>query len=157
MKTNSMPYSDQPPGATPDNTRVGNFRNDDQIPTPYNDGYAVTGSSTYFSGINYLTDVGAYSSSPSYYGTFDQGGNVWEWDEAKINGSRGWRGGAWQDTLNYLQASTRFNIGTPMTEADYLGFRVASSVPEPSIAVLLSVGSVAAFLRRRKSVPHNRA
>ena len=55
--------------------------------------YAVTGSTSYSSSQNYLTDVGAYTSSPSYYGTFDQGGNVWEWNEALISGCVS--GGAW--------------------------------------------------------------
>ena len=31
MQTNSVPYSDQPAGATPDNTRVGNFYADDSL------------------------------------------------------------------------------------------------------------------------------
>src|SRR5262249_31863530 len=76
MKPNSRPYSDQPPGATPDNTHVGNFINDDGVANGYDDGYAVIGS-TYNDGYqNLLTDVGAYNSSPSFYGTFDQGGNV---------------------------------------------------------------------------------
>ncbi len=29
-----------------------------------------------------LTPVGAYTTSTSYYGTFDQGGLLWEWTEA---------------------------------------------------------------------------
>ena len=66
MRTNSVPYSDQPPGATPDNTRVGNFLNDDVLANGYDDGYAVTGSTSYSSTQNYLTDVGAYASSPSF-------------------------------------------------------------------------------------------
>ena len=31
MRTNSIPYSDQPPGAAPDNARVGNFYRDDSV------------------------------------------------------------------------------------------------------------------------------
>jgi formylglycine-generating enzyme required for sulfatase activity len=44
-----------------------------------------------------LTDVGAYGlNSDSAYGTNDQGGNVWEWNDAVVSGStRGVRGGAW--------------------------------------------------------------
>ena len=32
----------------------------------------------------YTTVVGEFQNSPSPYGTFDQGGNVWEWNEAII-------------------------------------------------------------------------
>ena len=43
--------------------------------------------------LNLLTTVGAFSSSPGPYGTFDQGGNVWESNEAKVsNLFRGLRG-----------------------------------------------------------------
>jgi formylglycine-generating enzyme required for sulfatase activity len=34
------------------------------------------------------TDVGAYTTSPSANGTFDQGGNVWEWNETIWNSGR---------------------------------------------------------------------
>ena len=58
MQTNSVPYSDQPPGATPDNTRVGNFEEDDGLANGYNDGYAVSGSAG-FSSLRSLTgDIG---------------------------------------------------------------------------------------------------
>jgi formylglycine-generating enzyme required for sulfatase activity len=41
-----------------------------------------------------LTNVGSYTGSLSPYGTFDQGGNVWEWNETIIEGiTRGLRGG----------------------------------------------------------------
>ena len=32
----------------------------------------------------YRTDVGEFQNSASAYGTFDQGGNVWEWNEAIV-------------------------------------------------------------------------
>ena len=45
-----------------------------------------------------LTDVGSYTGSPSPYGTFDQGGNVWEWNEEIVSGLlRGYRGGSWNE------------------------------------------------------------
>jgi formylglycine-generating enzyme required for sulfatase activity len=42
-------------------------------------GYSVTQSPTPDTMQNYLTDVGAFSGSPSYYGTYDQTGNVVQW------------------------------------------------------------------------------
>jgi sulfatase modifying factor 1 len=43
-----------------------------------------------------VTTVGS-AGATSYYGTFDQGGNVWEWNEAIVVGgaARGVRGGSW--------------------------------------------------------------
>jgi len=131
MRTNSVPYSDQTPGATPDNSRVGNFYKDDGVTNGYDDGFAVTGSTDLpFNNPNqnYLTDVGAYSSSPSFYGTFDQGGNVWECNEAALSSSsREIRGGSWLHLYPYssLLASYRDDFD-PKREFDNLGFRVAS-------------------------------
>jgi sulfatase modifying factor 1 len=43
-----------------------------------------------------VVDVGSYTGSASPYGTFDQGGNVWEWNEEIVSGlCRGNRGGGW--------------------------------------------------------------
>ena len=56
--------------------------------------FSVTQSGSYSSTQNYLTAGGAYSNSASYYGTFDQGGNVIEWNDAVITSSRGLRGGS---------------------------------------------------------------
>ena len=44
--------------------------------------YSVTQSSN-GSGLNLLSDVGAFTNSASYYGTFDQSGNVDEWTDAR--------------------------------------------------------------------------
>jgi formylglycine-generating enzyme required for sulfatase activity len=46
MRTNSTPYSDQPPGSAPNNSRVGNFFQNDGVANGYDDGYAVTGMTT---------------------------------------------------------------------------------------------------------------
>ncbi len=150
MRTNSVPYSDQPPGTTPANTRVGNFFQDDGAANGYDDGFAVTGSASYSSSQNYLTDVGAYSSSPSYYGTFDQGGNVWEWNEGLVslsNGSyRATRGGSWYYGAN-LAASYQ-GLSSPVDEGFDLGFRVAA-VPESSAVTLALAGLGAVLISRR--------
>jgi formylglycine-generating enzyme required for sulfatase activity len=149
MKTNSAPYSDQPPGTTPDNTRVGNFYADDSIANGYNDGHAVTGSTSYSVTQNYLTDVGAYASSPSYYGTFDQGGNVREWNETAVSSSsRGLRDGFWNGNSAFLRASNR-NAIVPNAENFFIGFRVAS-IPEPASITLSSAVMIMWLVRRRR-------
>ena len=85
-----------------------------------------------------LTDVGAYTASDSPYGTFDQAGNVFEWNEALINGSRrGQRGSAFNFAPFFLPKSARSH-DDPTAGSHYQGFRVAS-VPEPSSGVLAVV------------------
>jgi sulfatase modifying factor 1 len=103
-----------------------------------------------------VTTVGSAAAN-NYFGTADQGGNVYEWNDAVISGSsssrRGLRGGSWADIQSTLRASYRYSDG-PAIEDAYLGFRVASSsiaaVPEPtsllSMAGLLGGGLL---LRRR--------
>jgi formylglycine-generating enzyme required for sulfatase activity len=99
-----------------------------------------------------LTDVGAYSLSGSPYGTFDQGGNVYEWNEAiSLGSTRGLRGGSFAGVSTHLAAS--FWLGAdPFGESFLLGFRVAM-IPEPSTALLLATGlaGLAAAGGRRRS------
>lgn len=94
-----------------------------------------------------VTDVGSYLLCDSAYGTFDQNGNVWEWTEALISDSyRGVRGSSWKSgAWSTLQSSFRWGIG-PLTEADGVGFRVAS-IPEPATLLLLGLSVV--MLRRK--------
>ena len=56
-----------------------------------------------------VTTVGSAGPlSASFYGTFDQGGNVLEWNEAVISSSfRGLRGGDWNIVSSSLAASSR--------------------------------------------------
>ena len=114
--------------------------------------YAVTQSPDYSSTQNYLTDGGAFSNSASAYGTFDQGGNVWEWNDAVIGSSRGRRGGSWSDGVAFfLQSATRGSLD-PASEVGNVGFRVAS-VPEPSTyALVLMAGAGWLVWRRRRSL-----
>jgi formylglycine-generating enzyme required for sulfatase activity len=110
----------------------------------------VNGSANYNFAVEDLTNVGSYTSKPSAspYGTFDQGGNVWEWNETTMIGSaRGLRGGSFGDNGDGLRASSR-GYGPPTDEADYLGFRV-SEVPEPGTMALLAFGGIGMLVRRR--------
>lgn len=105
----------------------------------------------------YTTEVGAYTAKPSdsAYGTYDQGGNLREWNEADIfgNGSyRGLRGGCFESS--YISVRARYRGDNyPTDESAGRGFRVAS-IPEPgSITLLLfaALGLLACGWRRRRS------
>jgi formylglycine-generating enzyme required for sulfatase activity len=92
------------------------------------------------------TDVGAFASSPSAYGTFDQGGDVFQWNESIVNSVRGVRGGSFDGQVVGLESGTRLSTG-PSNDGPTIGFRVAE-VPEPnSICIVMLAGS--ALLRRR--------
>lgn len=97
--------------------------------------------------IGNTTPVGSYAAN--YYGTFDMGGNVGEWNEAIVFGlSRGIRGHSFNDNEFYLRAVYR-NFFTPSFETLYLGFRV-SQVPGPMPVALLAIGGLGALHRRRR-------
>jgi formylglycine-generating enzyme required for sulfatase activity len=54
-----------------------------------------------------VTNAGAYTNSASPYGTYDQGGNVREWNEQIVDGSaRGIRGGSYIFSASSLAASS---------------------------------------------------
>jgi hypothetical protein len=139
--TNTLPYSDQPPGIdAPDPSNTANFYKNDGMMNNYDDGYAVVGS-PHLPPKNTLSDVGAYTLSTSPYGTFDQGGNVFEWTERP-----GIRGGAW--SFNYfkgLHASDRIG-GSRTAEHVYIGFRIAS-IPEPTTIFSITLTSLALMWR----------
>ncbi len=99
-----------------------------------------------------VTDVGAYTGSASPYGTFDQGGNVFEWNEQIAGGSgtlRGRRGGSWNNNAANLSASSWINA-SPATQGGIGGFRIASLVPEPGTGLLVMVGLLGLAAQRRR-------
>jgi formylglycine-generating enzyme required for sulfatase activity len=74
------------------------------------------------------TEVGAHENSDSPYGTFDQGGNVVEWNEAVFHDSfRGHRGGSFFINASYLRGSARGSFGYPTIEGSDVGFRVVEA------------------------------
>ena len=133
--------------ANQSNTMAGNTIGVANSANFYDGDYVGSGSASFPTG-NALTDVGAYGlNSDSAYGTNDQAGNVFEWNDAVIGSSRGLRGGAWYAASDGLPASYRNDV-PPAYQGSFIGFRVAS-VPEPS-AVVLTVLSVSACLTRRR-------
>jgi len=127
--TNSVPSNQL---INPDPGNNANFyQNGDTIGSPY-----------------WRTEVGEFENSESPYGTFDQCGNVWEWNEAILYGSyRGVRGGGYEYDAYYLHASYRGNFGFPTNEDPRIGFRVYE-VPEPATLPMLALGLLAVLRRR---------
>jgi formylglycine-generating enzyme len=113
------------------------------------------GDYTLWNGLNDgALSVGTYGNADSYYGTYDQNGNVFEWNDTIVSGGRGQRGGSWNDDRFPPQASFR-SSGFTTGEFHLYGFRVASlaPIPEPSTyaAVLGSVALGGVMLRRRRA------
>ena len=108
-----------------------------------------TGNGTYTDPINLLTPVGAFASSPSSYGTFDQGGDVSQWTEMKWFGGaqRGAQGGFYRGSSNaMLSAST--GSQSPGLNDFTIGFRIVQ-VPEPASTFVLGMGACLALARRK--------
>ena len=123
------------------------------------DGTSGTGWNYYDSGfaIDTLGPWDAGSGSQELNGTFDMMGNVWEWMESPYTSgddlagsNRAIRGGAYYFGFGNddLGSSTRFTAG-PDSDANFVGFRVASEIPEPATLALLALGGMA-ILRKRK-------
>ena len=133
-------YFDYPTGndGAPSNVLDGGGNN----ATFYDGGYTI--GSPY-----YRTEAAAHVNSDSPYGTFDQGGNLWEWTETASGGSfRKRRGGSYMHGANFLSV-TDSGQGPPTSEVGYIGFRV-SEVPEPATMALLALGSLGILRRRRR-------
>ena len=102
------------------------------------------------------TPVGAYSAALSPYGTFDQLGNVFEWNESIIGANRGIRGGSWYlDGPGFLASSGR-GVSSPFSTVGIYGFRIASlpssgTVPEPGAMAVWSMLALSGCgIRRRR-------
>jgi len=126
-------------------------------------GCAVPGATANTANCNFavhdLTTAGSYTSSPSPIGTFDQGGNIMEWNETILPGQlesdRGLRGGFFDGHPSTLGASFR-SLADPLIGGETVGFRVASPVPPvPSLSpfglLLVAAGllGVGGWLRGR--------
>ena len=111
---------------------------------------------TYTDPTTYLTPIGSFEESPGPYGTYDMGGDVWQWNETYIRDLdgiewRGMRGASFSYSSDYMASSYRA-MGNPSYEFYDVGFRVAS-VPEPTSLALLFAGGFCLFAyawRRRR-------
>ena len=77
---------------------------------------------------SHFSDVGAYTTSPSPYGTFDQGANAWEVTESIASGANRINlGDGYGGAGTYMQSNRR-NYGPPNGRHSGTGFRVAQKV-----------------------------
>jgi len=99
-------------------------------PTQSNAVPTTAQANSFGNGINNTVPVGSYAAN--YYGTFDMGGNVWEWNEEIGFGSlRGFRGGSFDDANINLRADVTPYADPSLNEFSAVGFRV-SQHPAPS-------------------------
>jgi hypothetical protein len=75
---------------------------------------------------NKPTEVGHFDKAASAYGTFDQNGNQWEYNETMVGGKVGQRGGSWylRDRDSYLRSGARYLENSD--KWPHIGFRVAA-------------------------------
>ena len=104
---------------------------------------------------NFLTPVGYFAGSPGPFGTYDMGGDLWQWTETAFNSESCFtEGGSRADGGQNLSSPYR-NYYAPAYSNSEIGFRVASSVPEPGSVALLLAGGVClvvfAWRRRRQA------
>jgi formylglycine-generating enzyme len=145
--------------ATQSNTDPGNVpgSGSNQANWSLEEVFSVTQDGLYDTDQNYLTDVGAFTNSASFYGTFDQSGNVWQWNDLDglPGSSRGIRGGSWQIFNPTSVSSSGGFLALPGSPGGSdLGFRLAVvPVPEPSTYAMalagLACGAWQMFRRRR--------
>lgn len=155
--------SNDPPAPATAIDTPGPTRGDASNPGPNVVNYATFAK---WNGVTNFTSVGS-TGSPSYYGTFDQGGNTWEWLDVMYEYApaekRVMRGGDSKQTLKHVGAD-HFHKGFVMdiereyeehpgrykdadghiphdsTPTDRWGFRVATVIPEPGALSLFGLG-----------------
>jgi formylglycine-generating enzyme required for sulfatase activity len=143
-------YSLYPTGS---NTTPGRDLN--EATSPGNNANYIVGAGGYLIGSPYYrTEVGEFEISDSFYGTFDQGGNVLEWNDAIVNGnSRRVRGGSHDNSSSAMRADNNFTFGLPASDFANVGFRVVSipaNIPEPTTAAMLGTAALVLLTLRRR-------
>ena len=137
--------------ATQSDTTPGNTIGNGADEANYDNGvFSVTQSSSYNGSQNYLTAVGSFTGSKSYYGTFDQSGDVFNWNSTIVDSDFPvLRGGFWGDGDADSVSSSDRNDDDPAAGDYYTGFRVAS-IPEPNSIMLIFAAIIGLAIMRCK-------
>jgi formylglycine-generating enzyme len=135
-QSNSAPGND---ASSPGTGNQANYYVDDKFSLTQNPAPADSNQ-------NYLTNVGYFTGSGSFYNTFDQGGNLNEWNGDAAGSTTAFvRGGSWQfgDTSN-----TDYDTPLANLYSDTIGFRLAGPVAGPAVPEIdpNSLGSVLALV-----------
>jgi formylglycine-generating enzyme required for sulfatase activity len=142
-QSNTVPTAEAPPGTDTTNGSANYYVSSFVDPT------------------HFRTEVGVYDAKPSDspYGTYDQGGNIYEWTESPIIGTyRILRGGGCASGAEYLHAQT-WAFYQPTMNLHGVGFRLALVVAPriPTVSewgvmamtlLVLTVGTVVLTRRR---------
>lgn len=135
-RSNDLPNSRN--GSTTD-PNSANFFRDDGVANGYNEGFAVPNPDVN----GYLTDVGAFTLASSHYGTYDQGGNVWEWLNGPGIQSQWCVGGSWNSGHESLTGWAIIGGDEDwQPPSGEVGFRLVHFVeplPEPSVNSLFII------------------
>ncbi|MFI0347811.1 MAG: formylglycine-generating enzyme family protein [Chthoniobacterales bacterium] len=86
----------------------------------------------------FLTPAGAFAYAPGPYGTYDMGGNVFQWTSSRNSflssidhQKETVRGGCWKLPSAYLMPAYSRMLLNPKDRSDYIGFRVIGPKPAP--------------------------
>lgn len=87
-----------------------------------------------------VTTVGTNGGS-SFYGTYDQCGNIYEWNESVISSARGIRGGFYESLANEISSTYRSSYPATSNNGG-IGFRVATYTNPSSLSGFVTVGDI---------------
>ncbi len=131
IQSNTAPISGGPPGGV----TTANYATAAGMSGSNGDIYWQNGS-TFDQSLDYLTDVGAYTTATSYYGLLDADGLIYQWTEGvKVLSATGadfpaYRGGSWYDSSARSGAAFRALYSfRDVPSYAWFGLRVAS-LPE---------------------------